>query len=105
MLILKEPRLGRNEGALGAKHAETFNEWFKLEVKKHVLLSKFIEVLIDIFNSKYVLASPETASDADYTDILRVIGHETFIYFDILQYFHNWTGNRLAHFFQFTQHT
>ncbi|KAF9604668.1 hypothetical protein IFM89_008999 [Coptis chinensis] len=34
MLIRKEPRLGRNEGALGAKHAETFNEWFKLEVKK-----------------------------------------------------------------------
>ncbi|KAF9597561.1 hypothetical protein IFM89_019575, partial [Coptis chinensis] len=47
MLIRKEPRLRRNEGALGAKHAETFSEWFKLEVKKQVLLSKFIEVLID----------------------------------------------------------
>ncbi|KAF9598041.1 hypothetical protein IFM89_023818 [Coptis chinensis] len=39
MLIRKEPRLGRNEGALGAKHAETFNEWFKLEVKKQVKVS------------------------------------------------------------------
>eukprot|EP00258_Populus_trichocarpa_P026327 XP_024442346.1 puromycin-sensitive aminopeptidase [Populus trichocarpa] len=42
---------------------------------------------LNIFNSKLVLASPETASDADYAAILRVIGHE---------YFHNWTGNRVT---------
>uniref|UniRef100_A0A6N2L5W5 Puromycin-sensitive aminopeptidase n=1 Tax=Salix viminalis TaxID=40686 RepID=A0A6N2L5W5_SALVM len=42
---------------------------------------------LNIFNSKLVLASPETASDADYAAILGVIGHE---------YFHNWTGNRWA---------
>ncbi|MED6191461.1 Puromycin-sensitive aminopeptidase [Stylosanthes scabra] len=41
---------------------------------------------LNIFNSKLVLASPETASDADYAAILGVIGHE---------YFHNWTGNSL----------
>ncbi|KAL0794127.1 hypothetical protein Bca101_065504 [Brassica carinata] len=41
----------------------------------------------DIFNSKLVLASPETATDADYAAILGVIGHE---------YFHNWTGNRVT---------
>ncbi|XP_061355301.1 puromycin-sensitive aminopeptidase [Gastrolobium bilobum] len=42
---------------------------------------------LNIFNSKLVLASPQTASDADYAAILGVIGHE---------YFHNWTGNRVT---------
>ncbi|WBU65504.1 aminopeptidase N [Paracoccus aerodenitrificans] len=42
---------------------------------------------LNIFNSKLVLASPETATDADYERIEGVIGHE---------YFHNWTGNRIT---------
>ncbi|XP_015896102.3 puromycin-sensitive aminopeptidase [Ziziphus jujuba] len=42
---------------------------------------------LNIFNSNLVLASPETASDADYAAILGVVGHE---------YFHNWTGNRVT---------
>ncbi|MEZ5963709.1 MAG: aminopeptidase N [Planctomycetota bacterium] len=42
---------------------------------------------LNIFNSQYVLASPATASDADYAAIEGVIGHE---------YFHNWTGNRVT---------
>ena len=42
---------------------------------------------LNIFNSKYVLASPETATDNDYQGIEGVIGHE---------YFHNWTGNRVT---------
>ncbi|XP_021754185.1 puromycin-sensitive aminopeptidase-like isoform X1 [Chenopodium quinoa] len=42
---------------------------------------------LNIFNSKLVLATPETATDADYAAILGVIGHE---------YFHNWTGNRVT---------
>jgi aminopeptidase N len=42
---------------------------------------------LNIFNSKYVLALPETATDADYQGIEGVIGHE---------YFHNWTGNRVT---------
>ncbi len=42
---------------------------------------------LNIFNTKYVLASPETATDADYEHIEGVIGHE---------YFHNWTGNRIT---------
>jgi aminopeptidase N len=42
---------------------------------------------LNIFNSKYVLAQPETATDADYQHIEGVIGHE---------YFHNWTGNRVT---------
>src|SRR5262245_61527839 len=42
---------------------------------------------LNVFNSKYVLASPETATDDDYEAIEGVIGHE---------YFHNWTGNRVT---------
>ena len=42
---------------------------------------------LNIFNSKFVLANPATATDTDYHGIERVIGHE---------YFHNWTGNRVT---------
>ena len=42
---------------------------------------------LNIFNSKYVLARPDTATDTDYQSIEGVIGHE---------YFHNWTGNRVT---------
>ncbi|WP_262028618.1 aminopeptidase N [Microvirga sp. Mcv34] len=42
---------------------------------------------LNIFNDKYVLASPETATDMDYAHIEAIIAHE---------YFHNWTGNRVT---------
>jgi len=42
---------------------------------------------LNIFNSRYVLADPDTATDADYEAIEAVIAHE---------YFHNWTGNRVT---------
>ena len=42
---------------------------------------------LNIFNAKFVLANSESATDTDYFDIERVIGHE---------YFHNWTGNRIT---------
>ncbi len=42
---------------------------------------------LNIFNSKYILARPDTATDQDYADIEGVVGHE---------YFHNWTGNRVT---------
>lgn len=42
---------------------------------------------LNVFNSTLVLASPETATDVNYTSIERVIAHE---------YFHNWTGNRIT---------
>ena len=42
---------------------------------------------LNVFNSKYVLARPDTATDDDYVAIEAVIGHE---------YFHNWTGNRVT---------
>ncbi|SFN57885.1 aminopeptidase N [Cohaesibacter marisflavi] len=42
---------------------------------------------LNVFNDKYVLAKPETATDTDYALIEGVIAHE---------YFHNWTGNRIT---------
>ncbi len=42
---------------------------------------------LNIFNTKYVLANPQTATDMDYANIEAVVGHE---------YFHNWTGNRVT---------
>jgi aminopeptidase N len=42
---------------------------------------------LNIFNTKYVLASQSTATDVDYAHIESVVGHE---------YFHNWTGNRVT---------
>ncbi|WP_375625056.1 MULTISPECIES: aminopeptidase N [unclassified Bartonella] len=42
---------------------------------------------LNVFNDKYVLADPETATDQDYRNVERVIAHE---------YFHNWSGNRIT---------
>jgi aminopeptidase N len=42
---------------------------------------------LNIFNTKYVLARPDTATDVDYFNIDRVVAHE---------YFHNWTGDRVT---------
>jgi aminopeptidase N len=42
---------------------------------------------LNIFNSKYVLALPETATDDDFARIETIVAHE---------YFHNWTGNRIT---------
>ena len=42
---------------------------------------------LNIFNTKFVLATPATATDVDYAGIESVVGHE---------YFHNWTGNRIT---------
>ena len=42
---------------------------------------------LNIFNTKYVLARPDTATDVDFAGIEGVVGHE---------YFHNWSGNRVT---------
>ncbi len=42
---------------------------------------------LNIFNTRYVLARPDVATDVDYENIDRVVAHE---------YFHNWTGNRVT---------
>ncbi|HEX2793852.1 MAG TPA: aminopeptidase N, partial [Croceicoccus sp.] len=42
---------------------------------------------LNVFNTRYVLADPETATDGDYDGVEGVVGHE---------YFHNWSGNRVT---------
>jgi len=42
---------------------------------------------LNIFNSAYILADPDTATDADFDNIARVVAHE---------YFHNWSGDRVT---------
>ncbi|MBT5195369.1 MAG: aminopeptidase N [Rhodospirillaceae bacterium] len=42
---------------------------------------------LNVFNAKYVLANPQTATDDDYANIEAIVAHE---------YFHNWTGNRVT---------
>jgi aminopeptidase N len=42
---------------------------------------------LNIFNSAYILADPDTATDSDFDNIARVVGHE---------YFHNWSGDRVT---------
>ena len=42
---------------------------------------------LNIFNARFILADPETATDADFLAVEAVIGHE---------YFHNWSGNRVT---------
>ncbi len=42
---------------------------------------------LNIFNSKYILADPDTATDLDFDQVAAVVAHE---------YFHNWTGNRIT---------
>ena len=42
---------------------------------------------LNVFNTQFILATPDTATDGDYENVEAVIGHE---------YFHNWTGNRVT---------
>ncbi len=71
---------------------EKFGREYDLDVFNIVAVSDFNMGAMEnkglnIFNDKYVLASPETATDGDYAGIEAVIAHE---------YFHNWTGNRIT---------
>jgi len=71
---------------------ETFGREYDLDVFNVVAVSDFNMGAMEnkglnIFNDKYVLASPLTATDNDYAGIEGVIAHE---------YFHNWTGNRIT---------
>ena len=71
---------------------ERFSREYDLDVFNIVAVSDFNMGAMEnkglnIFNDKYVLADPETATDVDYAGIEAVIAHE---------YFHNWTGNRIT---------
>jgi len=71
---------------------EAFGREYDLDLYNVVAVSDFNMGAMEnkglnVFNTRYVLADPETATDADYDAIEGVIGHE---------YFHNWSGNRVT---------
>jgi aminopeptidase N len=71
---------------------ETFGLEYDLDIYMVVAVNDFNMGAMEnkglnVFNSKYVLARPDTATDDDYEGIEAVIAHE---------YFHNWTGNRVT---------
>src|SRR5262245_9501837 len=70
----------------------TFEREYDLDIFMIVAVSAFNMGAMEnkglnVFNDKYVLASPATATDGDYAGIEAVIAHE---------YFHNWTGDRIT---------
>ncbi len=71
---------------------EVFGREYDLDIFNIVAVSSFNMGAMEnkglnVFNDKFVLADPETATDTDYNYIEGVIAHE---------YFHNWTGNRIT---------
>jgi aminopeptidase N len=71
---------------------EAFGREYDLDIFMIVAVSDFNMGAMEnkglnVFNDKLVLASPDSATDADYASIEAVIAHE---------YFHNWTGNRIT---------
>jgi aminopeptidase N len=70
----------------------TFGREYDLDIFMIVAVSNFNMGAMEnkglnIFNDKYILASPETATDTDFERIEAIVAHE---------YFHNWTGNRIT---------
>ena len=97
-LFVDKGNLGRAEHAMQSlKRAMAWDEQrFNLEYDLDIYMVVAVDFFnmgamenkgLNVFNSKFVLANPATATDSDYFDIERVIGHE---------YFHNWTGNRIT---------
>ena len=91
----KESRAGYAMDALKRSmrwDEDAFGREYDLDVFNIVAVSDFNMGAMEnkglnIFNDKYVLALPQTATDMDYAHIEGVIAHE---------YFHNWTGNRIT---------
>jgi aminopeptidase N len=97
-IYVREPDLDKTEHAMRSLiksmkwDEEVYGLEYDLDVFNIVAVSDFNmgameNKSLNIFNSKYVLAKPETATDADYVNVEGVIAHE---------YFHNWTGNRVT---------
>jgi aminopeptidase N len=91
----KEPRAGYAMDSLKRAMAwdeKAFGREYDLDIFMIVAVSDFNMGAMEnkglnVFNDKLVLASQETATDADFASIEAVIAHE---------YFHNWTGNRIT---------
>ncbi|HEX5933754.1 MAG TPA: aminopeptidase N [Pseudorhizobium sp.] len=91
----KEPRAAYAMDALKRSMTwdeERFGREYDLDIFMIVAVSDFNMGAMEnkglnVFNDKYVLADPETATDQDYANIEAIIAHE---------YFHNWTGNRIT---------
>jgi aminopeptidase N len=91
----KEDRCGYAMDALKRSmrwDEEAFGREYDLDIFMIVAVSDFNMGAMEnkglnVFNDKYVLATPETATDADYANIEAIVAHE---------YFHNWTGNRIT---------
>ena len=91
----KEDRCGYAMDALKRSmrwDEEAFGREYDLDIFMIVAVSDFNMGAMEnkglnVFNDKYVLASPATATDGDFAAIEAIIAHE---------YFHNWTGNRIT---------
>ncbi|MEM8726027.1 MAG: aminopeptidase N [Pseudomonadota bacterium] len=95
---VRKEDLARTDHALASLHRsmkwdeETFGREYDLDLYNIVAVSDFNMGAMEnkglnVFNTKYVLADPDTATDADYDGVEGVIAHE---------YFHNWSGNRIT---------
>ena len=95
---VREPDLEKTDHAMQALKAsmkwdeETYGREYDLAVFNIVAVSDFNfgameNKGLNIFNSRYILADAETATDADFDAVAGVVAHE---------YFHNWSGNRIT---------
>ena len=97
-IYVKREDLGKVEHAMNSLIASVI--WDEARFNLALDLERFMIVAVsdfnmgamenkglNIFNTKYVLASPATATDDDYLGVESVVGHE---------YFHTWTGNRIT---------
>ncbi|HEX8574592.1 MAG TPA: aminopeptidase N [Allosphingosinicella sp.] len=95
---VREPDLPKTEHAMASLKAamkwdeEVYGREYDLAVFNIVAVSDFNfgameNKGLNIFNSRYILADPGTATDSDFDDVARVVAHE---------YFHNWSGNRVT---------
>ncbi|HEX8484425.1 aminopeptidase N [Sphingomonas sp.] len=95
---VREADLARTEHALHALKLamawdeRTYGREYDLDVFNIVAVDDFNfgameNKGLNIFNSRYILADPDTATDYDYDSIAAVVAHE---------YFHNWSGNRIT---------
>ncbi|HYD37689.1 MAG TPA: aminopeptidase N, partial [Allosphingosinicella sp.] len=95
---VREPDLARTEHAMTSLKAamkwdeEVYGREYDLAVFNIVAVSDFNfgameNKGLNIFNSKFILADPDTATDQDFDAVAGVVAHE---------YFHNWSGNRVT---------